>query len=112
MRAVITNAAQSKIIVNVEPAIAGKRWAFSDTRPFELLRRGKSLIKRPAIASESVCPQPPPGNRAINEANLCVAGSVGNSDNSAASSQGSMFSRESAERTLSGISLLSAPMAA
>jgi hypothetical protein len=78
----------------------------------ELLRCGKSSIKRSAFAPKSISAHRPPGNRAINVANLCVAGSFGNADNSAASFQGSRSSRASAERTLSGISFLSAPIGA
>jgi len=47
--------------------------AFSANGPLELLRRGKSSIKRPAIAFESACAHWPAGSRAIDVANLCVA---------------------------------------
>jgi len=48
----------------------------------------------------------------ISAANLCVAESLGSSDSSVASFQGSRPSRASAERTLSGISFLSMPIGA
>jgi hypothetical protein len=48
----------------------------------------------------------------ISAANLSVAESLGSSDNSVASFQGSGPSRASAERTLSGISFISMPIGA
>jgi hypothetical protein len=78
----------------------------------ERLPWGKSSIRRLAIGVQSACAHRPPGNRAINEANLCAAMSFGNADNWEASAQGSTFSRDSAERTLSVIVLSSAPIGA
>ena len=107
MRAVIPNAAQRRIFAAVEPDMppANGTWM--------LPRRGKSSIKRPAIALESACVvHCPPGNRAIKEASLRVAVSFGSSESSAASPQGSTFSRASADRTLSSISFLSVPTGA
>jgi hypothetical protein len=78
----------------------------------ERLRSGKSRTRRSAIAPQSASAHGPPGNRAINEANLCAALCFGISDNSAASAQGSMFNRASAERTLSAMLFLSAPIGA
>jgi hypothetical protein len=78
----------------------------------ELARRGKSTIKRAAIVSGSRCADGWPGSTAINEANLLVAVSPGNSASLAASCQGSTSSRASAERTLSSIPFLSSPIGA
>jgi hypothetical protein len=60
----------------------------------------------------SRCADGPSGNAAINEAKLCVAVSPGNRANSAASRQGSISNRASAESTLSGVSFLSSPIGA
>jgi hypothetical protein len=80
--------------------------------PSEPTRRGKSEIKRAVIVTESGRTDGPGGRSAISEANLRVAASPGNRANVAASSQGSTFSRASAERTLSSIPLLSSPIGA
>ena len=106
------SAVQIRIVATVEPVMPQRPCAFPVNATLELLRRGKRSIKRPAIAFESACAHWPVGSRAIDVANLCVATSFGSSDNSAASFQGSSFSRASADRTLSGVSFLSAPIRA
>ena len=73
-------------------------------------REGSSAIKRCAIPPASACVHRPPGNRTISAASLCAAQSLGSSDSSTASFQGSRSSRASADRTLSGISFLSMPI--
>lgn len=78
----------------------------------ELCCPGKSEIKRAAILPESRCADGPSGSAAINEANLCVAISRDTRANSAASSQGSIPNRASAESTLSGTSFLPSPIGA
>jgi hypothetical protein len=78
----------------------------------ERARRGKSAIKRAAIAPGSRCADGPSGSAAINEANLCVAVSLGNRANLSASCQGSISNRASAETTLSGMSFRSSPIGA
>jgi hypothetical protein len=95
-----------ELVMPVKPRV------FSANGTVELLRRGKSSIKRPAIAFMSACSHAPAGSRAIDLANLWVARFFGSSDNSAASFQGSRFSRASADRTLRGVSFLSAPIGA
>jgi hypothetical protein len=110
MRAVTPSAAQISIIATGAPIISRRPRAFSAEGTLELAARGKSSIKRSAIARESAGTHRPAGNRAIKEANLCAAVLVGSSDNSTASCQGSTLSRDSAERTLSGISFLSSPI--
>ena len=108
MRAATPNAAQSRIFTSGE---SRRPRTSSVNGTLDLLQYGKSSIRRSAIARQSACAHRPPGNRAINEANLCVAVFFGSSDSSAASSQGSTYSRASVERTLSGISFPSAPIA-
>jgi hypothetical protein len=112
MRTVATSAAQISIFVAAESFIARRPWAFSANGVWGLLRRGKSSIRRSEIARESAFVHRSPGNCKINAANLCAAVNLGSSDSSAASFQGSMSSRASAERTLRGISFLSAAMGA
>ena len=112
MRAAIPSAAQIRIFVTAAPDIPRKPWPLVANDTLERPWRGKSSIKRSAIGPESADAHRPPGNRAINAANLCLAVPFGSSDNSAASFHGSRFSRVSAERTLSGISFLSAPIGA
>jgi hypothetical protein len=68
--------------------------------------------RRSALALGSACAKRPPGSRANNAANLCAAASLDNSVSSAATSQGSTSSRARAERTLTGILFLSAPISA
>ena len=109
MSAATPSTAQIAIFVTVIPR---RPWPFEANETFERPWRGKSSIKRSAIAPESGGAHCPPGNCAINAANLCLAVPSGSSDNSAASFHGSRFSRVSAERTLSGISFLSAPIGA
>jgi len=111
MRRAIPSATQSRAMATVEPVIPRRLWAFSVDEAAELPRHGKSPIRRSAIAPISVCARSP-GNRAINEANLCVAVLVGSSDSFAASAQGSRFSRASAERTVSGGAFRSSQIAA
>jgi hypothetical protein len=79
---------------------------------FEPARRGKSAIKRAAIVPCSRCGKGASGSAAIDKANLLVAASRGNRANSAASCQGSISNRASAESTLSGMSFLSSPIGA
>ena len=112
IRAMTTNAAQNRTFAATGPVIPPTPRAFAANGTRGLKRRGNSSIKRVAIAPTSACVHLPQGNRAINEANLCVAFSFGSSDNSAASSQGSTSNRASAERTLSGISFRSVPIGA
>ena len=112
MRAVI-NTAQSSTFAIVEPVISRRpRRGFAANGTSELPGLGKSSIKRSAIALASTSVHRAPGNRAINDANLCAAAPFGSSDSSAASIQGSTSSRARAERTLSGISPPSAPIGA
>lgn len=106
------NRAQISIFAPMELGIHRGPRVFSDNGILELLQRGKSSIKRSAIALESACAHRPTGNSEINDANLCAAVSLGSSDNSAASSHGSTPSRAKAERTLSAISFLSTPIGA
>ena len=73
----------------------------------EALWRGKSAIKRAAIIPFSRCDGSPSARVAMDEANLRVALSRGNSANSAASCHGSRFNRANAESTLSGVSFRS-----
>ena len=113
MRAVTPNTAQSSTFAIVEPVISRRpRRGFAANGTSELPGLGKSSIKRSAIALASASVHRAPGNRAINDANLCAAAPFGSSDNSAASIQGSTSSRARAERTLSGISPPSAPIGA
>ena len=112
MRTAAPSAAQMSIFVTAPPVIPRRPWPFEANGMLEKPWRGKSSIKRDAIAPGSADAHRSPGNRAINAANLCVAVSFGSSDNLAASCHGSRFSRVSAERTLSGISSLSAPIGA
>jgi hypothetical protein len=112
MRAATPSPAQIRIFATVELVMPGKPCAFPANGTAELLRRGKSSIKRPAIAFISASSHAPEGSRAIDVANLCVARFFGSSDNSAASFQGSRFSRANADRTLSGVSSLSTPIGA
>ena len=113
MRAVTPNTAQSSTFAIVEPVISRRpRTGFAANGTSELPGLGKSSIKRSAIALASASVHRAPGNRAINDANLCAAAPFGSSDNSAASIQGSTSSRARAERTLSGISPPSAPIGA
>jgi hypothetical protein len=109
---VTAKAAQISNFAAVDPVIARRPWLVSVNGTAALPRRGKSSIRLSAIALESASVHRPPGNCAINEANLCVAISFGRSDSSAASFQGSTFDRASAERTLSGISPACAPIGA
>ncbi len=74
--------------------------------------RGKSAIKRVAIASGSRCADVGSGSAKINAAILSVAVSLGIRAKLAASSQGSRSSRASAEMTLSNIPFLSSPIGA
>jgi len=75
--------------------------------------RGKSAVRRAAISPGSRCAdETSSGSDAINEANLLVDAFSGNRANSAASCQASISNRASAERTLSGKSFLSSPIAA
>jgi hypothetical protein len=106
------NTAKISIFALMELVIQGGPRVITDNGALESPQRGKSSIKRSAISLESTCAHRPTGNRAINEANLCAAVSLGSSDSSAASSQGSTPSRASAERTLSAISFLSTPIGA
>lgn len=78
----------------------------------DLAGRGNSAIRRAAIVVGSGCAAGSSGSSAINDANRCVAVSPGNAANLAASCQGSMSSRASAERTLSNIPFLSSPIGA
>jgi hypothetical protein len=113
MRAAAPNTAQSSTFAIAEPVISRRpRRGFGANGTSELPGLGKSSIKRSAIALESASVHRPPGNSAINDANLCAAAPFGSSDNSAASIQGSTSSRARAERTLSGISTPSAPIGA
>lgn len=78
----------------------------------EPARRGKSAIKRAAIAPGSGDADAPSGSVAINDANLSIAVCPGNRANTAASFQGSKPSRASAETTLSNVPFLSSPIGA
>jgi hypothetical protein len=86
--------------------------AFPPDPVLGLERRGKSSINRSAVAVGSTCEDGLAGKRAINEANLRAAVSFGSSESSAASCQGSTLSLESADKTVRGISSLSAPTGA
>jgi hypothetical protein len=81
-------------------------------RALEALGRGKSAIKRAAIASGSRCADILSGSAEINEAILSVAFSFGIRARLAASSQGSRSNRASAEMTLSSIPFFSSPIGA
>jgi hypothetical protein len=74
-----------------------------------LAGRGNSAIKRVAIVAGSGCDAGASGSSAINDANRCVAVAPNNPANLAASCQGSISSRASADRTLSNIPFLSSP---
>jgi hypothetical protein len=84
----------------------------SRCRALEAPGRGKSAIKRAAIASGSRCADVLSGSAEINEVILLVAVSFGIRARLAASSQGSRSSRASAEMTLSNIPFLSSPIGA
>jgi hypothetical protein len=113
MRAVTPNTAQSSTFAIAEPVISRRpERGFGANETSELPGLGESSIERSAIALESASVHRPPGNRAINDANLCAAAPFGSWDNSAASIQGSTSSRARAERTLRGISTPSAPIGA
>ena len=83
-----------------------------DDRISELACRGKSAIKRAAIVPFSRCADGLSGSAAIDAANLWVAVSRGSPASSAASCQGSISNRASAESMLSGVSFLSLPIGA
>ena len=104
------NAAQISTIV--EALIPCWPRTFSVDGALKSLRCGKSSIRPSEIARASTSAHRPPGSRAINAANRCEAVSFGSSVSSAASFHGSTFNRESAERTLRGISFPSAPTGA
>jgi hypothetical protein len=72
---------------------------------------GKSAMRRAAIEG-SRCPDGSSGSAAINEANLSLAVTLGNRANFAASCQGSISNRASAERTPSSIPFLSSQIGA
>jgi hypothetical protein len=74
--------------------------------------RGKSAIKRAAIASGSRCADVLSGSAKISEVILSSAVCLGIRARLAASSQGSKSSRASAELTLSNIPFLSSPIGA
>jgi hypothetical protein len=78
----------------------------------EAPERGKSAIRRAAIASGSRCADVLSGNAEIKEVILSVAASPGIRARLAASSQGSRSSRANAEMTLSNIPFLSSPIRA
>lgn len=75
-------------------------------RAVGLAARGRSAIRRAAIAPAGRCAAGSSGSVAINAANLCVAASLGNRANLAASCQGSTSNRVRAERTLSSLPFL------
>ncbi len=82
-------------------------------RMSESAPRGKSAIKRAAIVRWSRRVACSSGSDAINAVSFRVAVALGRLARQAASSQGSIFCRASAERTLSGISpSLSSPIGA
>jgi hypothetical protein len=76
----------------------------------DLVGRGKSAIKRAAIVPYSRFADARSGSAAIEEANLSMAVSCGSPASSAASCQGSIPNRDSAESTLSGVSFWSLPI--
>ena len=110
IRAMPTNAAQISIFAGGETAFPAMPLALSINGTEGRPREGSSAIKRCAIPPASACVHRPPGNRTISAASLCAAESLGSSDSSTASFQGSRSSRASADRTLSGISFLSMPI--
>ena len=105
-----TNATQISIFSVGRTPVPGRQLAFSTGGMRGTLCEGRSSITRCAIPPASACVHRLPGKRTISAASLCVAQSLGSSDSSAASFQGSRFSRASADRTLSGISFLSTPI--
>jgi hypothetical protein len=112
IRAVVASTAQISVIAPVDQVILRTPLGISANEAFELSRRGNSSIKRSAMALTSVGVHRPSGNRAIDEANLSPAAFFGSWASSTASSQGSICSRVSAERTLSGIPFRSASIGA
>ena len=88
---------------------AGRRRGSGQARAADVASRGSSAIKRSAADVLAPCAPGPAGRTEINETNCCVASSCGNRVSLAASCQGSIASRASADSTLSSMPLLSSP---